>query len=191
MKYVDLAQHLHELRLTRSGRPVGAAMSVSEVWQCALDSHHSSIKEIFYYETELPEPFEGLFIRLRSEDEHERAAIYVHKDREKHWKEFIAIKEIMHCWSSASTYVGTPDNAKRLISALASRDVPYLQIVAADVGAILAAGEVILPHHMVERHIAMGHDNEQIAVHHGLHPDITRLICSLDFLHMRKNGSLG
>ncbi len=39
MKFVDLSQHLHELRYKRSGRTIGAAMSVVEVWNGAIDCH--------------------------------------------------------------------------------------------------------------------------------------------------------
>ena len=189
MKFVLLAEHLHELRLTRTGRAAGTAMRVAEVWNCAIESPLSSIAEITYRETDLPRPFDGMFVRLRgSADGSEKATIYVDKNLPRHLKEFVAIKEMMHCWSPPATYVGTPDSAAKLIGALCEKQGRYTASVAADNNAILAAGEVILPHYTVERHIGVGHDSAQIAAHHGLHPDITDMICSLDFLHHRKNG---
>ncbi|WP_028710999.1 hypothetical protein [Paracoccus pantotrophus] len=190
MRFVELAEHLHNLRLEKSGRPAGAAMTVSEVWNGVYASSKTSISELRYYEAELPRPFDGMFVRLRADDESERALILVHKHLPKHWKEFAAIKEMMHCWSPPQTFVGSPESVKKLVSALCDKKGRYTPSVAADSGAILAAGEVILPHYRVERHIEQGHDAAAIANAHGLHPEVAELICRLDFLHHRKNGSL-
>lgn len=190
MKFIDLAQHVHEIRASKSGRPVGAAMRVTEVWSCAIASPLSSISEILYYEASLPRPFDGLFVRLVSDSTGvERAAVYVEKSLDRHWKEFVAIKETMHCWSPGKTYVGSEPEVKSLVEAHCASKARYSAAVVADHDAILAAAEVMLPHFTVERHLKMGHDMEQLAAHHGLHPDIVREICRFDVLHARKNGS--
>jgi hypothetical protein len=193
MKFVDLAQHLHELRAARTGRPIGAAMTVFEVWNAAIDCTTNGISEILYFEAELPRPFDGMFFRLNeSGGSREKAVIFVDKRLEKHWKQFVAIKEMMHCWSPGKSYVGTADDAKSLVEALSSKTSAsrYTQSVAADNSAILAAGEVILPHFTVERYIKQGMDFAQIAFSQGLHPDIAEIICRLDMLHARKSGQL-
>ena len=191
MKYADLAQHLHELRAARTGRPVGAAMALAEVWESILQSNRTGVAEILYYEAELPRPFDGLFARLVSEDDsREIAAVFVHKGLDPHWKQFVATKEMMHCYTPGKSYTGTPGDAKNLVEALCSKSGRYVQSVAADNSAILAAAEVILPHFTVERHLKIGHDPAQIAAHHGLHPDIAEMICRFDLLQHRKNGEL-
>ena len=191
MKYVELAQHLHELRSARSGRSVGAAMSVSEVWVSILESNKTGASEILYYETPLPRPFDGLFARLVSEDESkEIGVVWVHNGLDRHWKEFVAVKEMMHCFTQGASYTGTPSDAKNLVEALCSKTGRYAPSVAADNSAILAAAEVILPHFTVERHLKLGHDTAQIAASHGLHPDVAEMICRFDLLHNRKNGEL-
>ena len=189
MKYVDLAQHIHGLRAKRTGRPIGAAMRVSEVWNAAIDCPQNGISEILYYETNLPRPFAGMFFRLvDSTANREIAAIYVEKNLDNHWKEFIAIKEMMHCWSPGKSYVGTPKDAEHLVDELCSKSGPYTPKVIADSSAIHAAAEVMLPHFTVERQLALGMDSKQIAFSHGLHPEITEMICRFDLLHKRKNG---
>lgn len=191
MKITDLAQHLHELRSARTGRPIGAAMSVMEVWAGVIESPHSGIKEIRYFEANLPRPFDGMFVRLRSQvGSGEIAGIYVHKALPKHWREFVAIKEMMHCWYPGTSYDGTPADARNLVDALVSETSRYTSSVAADRTAIVAAAEVILPSFTVERHIKQGHDHNQIAVSHGLHPDVVEMICTLDMLHSRINGEI-
>lgn len=191
MKYVELAQHLHELRAARTGRPVGAGMSVMEVWSSLIESPKTGVTEIRYFEADLPRPFDGLFARLnRTEGPGEVAAIYVRKNLEPHWKEFVAIKEMMHCWAPGKTYDGTPSDAKNLVEALCSKAGRYTPSVAVDMGAILAAAEVILPSFTVERHLKLGHDFSQIAASHGIHPDIAEMICRFDLLHNRKNGEV-
>jgi len=189
LKYTDLSQHLHLLRHNATGRPVGAAMSVVEVWNAIIASELTSIEEIRFFEAELPSPCDGLFTRLlNSKDGNEVAAVYVRKDLDKHWKEFVAIKEMMHCFTPGSKYINGPKDAAGLVEALASRSPRYTPAVAADDGAILAAAEVILPHYTVERLMQAGQDLTQIAHHHGLHVDVVQQICRLDFIHHRKNG---
>ena len=189
MKYVDLSQHLHELRAAKTGRPIGASMLLSEVWTAALDCPRNGISEIRYFETDLPTPFDGAFFRLRN-DSLEIAAIYVQKDHDLHWREFIAIKELMHCWSPHKTYVGTPQAAKDLVSALTRKNGPYMPNVAEDNGAVLAAAEVILPHSTARWHLDRGHDTKQIAASQNLHIDVVDMICRHDILAARLNGSL-
>lgn len=190
MKYTELSQHIHELRAERSGRAIGRGMRVAEVWQAALDSPKSDVKSIRYFEAELPEPFDGIFVRLQNEEGESVASIYVRKSLEAHWREFVAIKELMHCWSPNDTWEGTPDSSRILVKALTRRDGRYTPNVAADSGAVHAAAEVILPHKTVERHLAQGHDAAQIAFAHGLHEDVVEMICQHDLLQTRKNGSL-
>lgn len=191
MKYVDLSQHLHELRFKRTGRAIGAAMSLMEVWNAAIDCHLNGISEIRYYETSLPRPFDGLFVRMVKSDQSSTiGVIYVDKNQPKHWREFAAIKELMHCWSPGKTYVGTPEEAKNLIDALNTQTGRYSSIAASDEGAVHAAAEVMLPHYTVERHLGLGHDYQQIAASHGLHPEVAQMICRFDLLHKRKNGNL-
>lgn len=191
MKYVDLSQHIHEMRANKTGRAIGRGMRLMEVWQAALDSPLTDITEILYYEADLPNPFDGLFARLQGKNDESIAAIYVRRDLEDHWREFVAIKELMHCWSPVDTWEGTPSASRKLATALTRREGRYTPNVAADSGAVHAAAEVILPHKTVERHLAQGHDVAQIAFAHGLHEEIVEMICRHDLLHTRKNGSLG
>ncbi|OOY18676.1 hypothetical protein BMI86_20030 [Thioclava sp. DLFJ5-1] len=167
-------------------------MRMGEVWQGVLDSHHTPIDRILYYEANLPRPFDGLFVRLGSTTgEGEAAAIYVYKDLPDHWKEFVAIKEMMHCFTPGKHYTGTPREAQLLVEALCSKTSGrYGASVAADNSAILAAAEVILPHYTVERYLKQGKEVAQIAVEQGLHPDLAEMICRFDMLQRRKNGEL-
>lgn len=190
MKYVDLSQHIHELRANKTGRAIGRGMRLAEVWQAALDSPLSDISAIKYYEADLPEPFDGLFVRLQGENDESIAAIYVRRSLDEHWREFVAIKELMHCWSPNHTWEGTPSASRSLVKALTRKDGRYTPNVAADSGAVHAAAEVILPHKTVERHLAQDHDTQHIAFTHGLHEEIVDLICRHDVLQKRKNGSL-
>lgn len=190
MKYVDLSQHLHELRAAKTGRGMGRGMRLGEVWQAALDSPKTDITSIRYFEADLPNPFDGVFVRLQNDRGESEAVIYVRQSLEKHWKEFVAIKELMHCWSPAHTWEGTPQASRSLVKALTRKDGRYTPNVVADSGAVSAAAEVILPHKTVERHLAQGHDTMQIAATHGLHEEIVEMICRHDFLHARKSGSL-
>lgn len=189
MKYTELSQHLHLLRHTATGRPVGAAMRASEVWSAIAASNQTSIEEIRFFEAELPRPCDGLFARmLNPETGREMAVIYIRKSLEKHWKEFVAIKEMMHCFTPGAKYISGPKEAASLVEALASRSPRYTPAVAADDGAILAAAEVMLPHYTVERLIQAGQDLAQVAHHHGLHVDVVQEVCRLDFIYHRKNG---
>lgn len=191
MKVVELAEHLHKLREVRTGRRRGAAMSVMDVWNCVESSQLTDINVLLYFDRELPRPVDGLFARLEVPGQPGQFGVIVtNKHLPKHWKEFVAIKEMMHCWSSKDTYNGTPAVASDLMGALVNKAAGRYAVSAdADKAAILAACEVILPHEKVDWHIAQGHDHAQIAVHHGLHPDVISLICQFDFLHARKNGA--
>lgn len=193
MKYVALADHLHQLRYVRTGRAIGTAMSVMEVWSGALESDLNGVDEIQYFETDLPRPFDGMFIRLVSEDgSRTRVAIYIDRSLERHWKEFVLIKELMHCWSPASSHTGTSAKAADLVNAINSRHASRYATpaVEADLGAVYAAAEVILPHTTLERYVANGLSPVEIGHRCGMHPDIAELICRWDTVHHRKNGHL-
>jgi hypothetical protein len=191
MKHTDLADHIHNLRLKRSGRPVGSAMRVMEVWNAAEECELNGISKIYLKLTELPRPFDGLFVRQRHLSTGVSiATVYIDNRLPKHWQEFVAIKEMMHCWSPESTYVGSPAEVKSLVEAMSSKKMRYSQSVAADNNAIIAAAEVILPHYRVEEMVAQGLDYREIAHRQGLHQDVAELICSIEILSLRKNGSL-
>ncbi len=190
MKFSELSQHIHELRYEASGRAIGRGMRCSEVWSAAIKCPKNGVDAIRYHETKLPEPVHGIFCRLDQEDGTTIAAIYVQKTLDSHWKEFIAIKELMHCWSPGNTRVGTQKSSRLLVKALTTKQGPYTPNVAADSAAVFAAAEVILPHYTVERHLEMGHDFAEIANQQGLHHDIVEMICRHDVLQRRKNGSL-
>lgn len=190
MKFSDLAQHIHELRYQATGRAIGRGMRCSEVWSAALKCPKNGVDAIRYYEADLPEPFHGVFSRLDHVDGTTIAVIYVQKTLDQHWKEFITIKELMHCWSPGETRVATQETSRLLVKALTTKQGPYTPNVAADSAAVFAAAEVILPHYTVERHIAEGIDIIEIASRHGLHVDIVEMICRHEVLQIRKNGSL-
>lgn len=190
MKFSELSQHIHELRYEATGRAIGRGMRCMEVWSAALKCPKNGVDAIRYYEADLPEPVHGVFSRLDHKDGTTYAVIYVQKTLDQHWKEFITIKELMHCWSPGDTRVATREASRLLVKALTTKQGPYTPNVAADSAAVFAAAEVILPHYTVERHIAEGIDFEEIAVRHGLHPAITKMICQHEVLQARKNGSL-
>lgn len=190
MKFSDLSQHIHELRYEATGRAIGRGMRCSEVWSAAIKCPKNGVDAIRYYETDLPKPFHGVFSRLDHEDGTTIGVIYVQKTLDQHWKEFIIIKELMHCWSPGDTRVGTGDSSRLLVKALTTKQGPYTPNVAADSAAVFAAAEVILPHYTVERHIAEGIDFIEIANRQGLHSEIVEMICRQDVLQLRKNGSL-
>ena len=192
MKIAELAQHLHQLRHNRSGRAIGSAMTVGEVWASVLESDKTSIDRIDVHIEDLPRPVDGMFSRLvlPGDPEEEIAAVYVHRELERHWKEFIIIKEMMHCFTPMDGYCSTPEEAKQLLTALVQQGGRYTLNVAADDAGIIAAAEVILPHKTVESHLAQGLDTDEIAARHGLHPDIVSEICRVDIMHYRKNGKL-
>lgn len=189
MKYTELAEHLHKLRETRGGRARGAAMRVSEVWECVHESQLTDIAELRWFDLPLPRPVDGLFARVRVGGI-QTGLIVTHKYLPKHWKEFAAIKEMMHCFSPPGSYVTAPKDAEALLEGLISSTERYSASVVADKKAILAAAEVILPHYQVDWHIEVGHDHAQIAAHHGLHPDVVSLICRFDVLQARRNGDM-
>jgi hypothetical protein len=190
MKVVELSQHLHKLREARSGRPRGAAMTAMEVWACVPESQLTDIQNLLYFDRDLPRPVDGLFARLAvGDDPNQYGVIVTNKGLPRHWKEFVAIKEMMHCWSSKDTFNDTPSVASDLMSALVNKAGRYTVSVVADRAAILAAAEVILPHEKVQWHLDQGHDHTQIAASHGLHPDVASLICQFDVLHARRNGA--
>lgn len=191
MKYTELAEHLHKLREDRSGRPRGAAMRAAEVWTCVHESQLTEISELRWFDVPLPRPVDGVFARLKGADgKMQTGIILTHKHLPKHWKDFAAIKEMMHCWSPPGSYVAAPADADALLEGLISSTERYSASVAADKKAILAAAEVILPHYKVDWHIGCGHDHDQIAAHHGLHPEVVRLICRFDVLQDRRNGDM-
>lgn len=86
LKITELAQHLHQLRHNRSGRAVGSAMNVSEVWASVLESQETSIDRIDVHIECLPRPIDGMFARvvLPEQPEQEIAAVYAHKELPLH-----------------------------------------------------------------------------------------------------------
>lgn len=191
MKITDLSQHLHELRAAKSCRSIGAAMNANEVMVAALDCPTNGIGRVFYHETRLPKGFDGMFFRLSATDESsDIASIYIDSDLPRHWREFAAIKELMHCWSPGKTYNRTPAEGRALLDSFRKSGVRYSHLVASDSVAILAAAEVILPHYTVERHLGQGHDVAQIAASHGLHPEVAELICRFDCLQLRQKAEM-
>lgn len=190
MRFSELSQHIHELRYEATGRAIGRGMRCSEVWSAAISCPKNGVDEIRYYEANLPAPFHGIFARLDHADGRTIAVIYVEKTLDQHWKEFITIKELMHCWSPGETRVGTLESSRQLVKALTTKQGPYTPNVAADSAAVFAAAEVILPHYTVERHLSAGNDFAEIAHQQGLHHEIVDMICRHDVLQTRKNGSL-
>lgn len=192
LKITELAQHLHQLRHNKSGRAVGSAMMVSEVWAAILESDKTSIDRIDVHIEDLPRPVDGMFARivLPGNPEQEIGAVYVHDGLPKHWRDFIIIKEMMHCFTPMDGYCSTPEDAEKLLQALVKRGGRYTLNVAADDAGIIAAAEVILPHKTVESLQAVGLDTDEIANRHGLHPEIVAEICRVDIMHYRKNGTL-
>lgn len=155
--FVELSEHIHALRAAKTGRASGRGMSFYEVWAAAIDCPRNSISEIRFFDKKpLPKPISGLFVRLESNDGRSFAAVYVDSKLDDHWKEFAAIKELMHCWSPGHTYVGTQQGVRNLVGGMVAEADPYTPDVAADRSAVLAAAEVILPHYTVERHLAQG-----------------------------------
>ena len=192
MKISELAQHLHQLRHNRSGRAIGSSMMVAEVWAAILESNKTSIDRIDVHIETLPRPVDGMFARvvLPGEPEQEIGAVYVHDDLPTHWRDFIIVKEMMHCFTPMDRYCSTPEDAAKLLQALVKHGGRYTLNVAADDADIVAAAEVILPHKTVESLQAEGLDTKEIANPHGLHPEIVSEICRVDIMHYRKNGTL-
>lgn len=198
MKFVDLSQHLRELRNNSSGRKPSAAMRGMEVWKAAIKCPDNGISAVFYNETKLPAPAYGFFSRLGDGNGNFIADIYVHKPHHKsekrrlapHWKEFVLIKELMHCWSPLSTYVGSPQAAAELLDTLNIPSGPFGRIAIADFIAVLAAAEVVLPYDIVKAAMGAGKETAQIAHEHGLHPEIVAYICRHDIMEERLIGCL-
>ncbi len=166
-------------------------MRMAEVWQSVLDSPKTPITEIRYYKAALPTPLDGLFARLGKVDgTGEIAAVYVDSELPPHWGEFVAVKEMMHCFTPGKHYTGTPSDASNLVEALCKTSGRYGASVAADNSAILAAAEVILPHYTVERYLKSGMDVAAIAAAQDLHPEVAEMICRFDMLQSRKNGEI-
>ena len=197
MTFVELSKYLRQMRANRSGRPFSAAMRAMEVWQCAIECESNGVAEIIYSEVRLPRPFDGVFSRHRPiGGGGDLVEIFVHRPNSKakqipsHWKEFIVIKELMHCWSPASTFQGTPAAVSDLVNDLNTPASRYGTGAAADQSAIFAASEVILDHETVERSLAEKVSLDEIAVRHGLHPEIVNFICQHHFMAERKSGRL-
>ncbi|MCO6383759.1 hypothetical protein [Oceanicola sp. 502str15] len=188
--FVELSEHIHELRAARAGRSPGFAMKYNEVWQAALDCPKNGISKIYLYEdVKIPKPFSGMFFRLES-DGTNIGLVFVDEGLDGHWREFAIVKELMHCWSPGHTRVGTPAAAKDLVAAHVAAATPYPAAVAADNKAILAAAEVILPSYSAERYLGLGKTFEQIAFECGLDEGLVNFICRHDMLQARKNGHL-
>lgn len=199
MKFVQLGQHLRRLRQEQTGRGPFSAMRVMEVWDAAIRCPDNGISRIFYNETRLPAPLLGFFARLRNDELGENIAdIYVHRPHphsnkrrlEPHWKEFVIVKELMHCWSPAGTYVGTPEKAAELLTTLNTPSGPFGAMAVADYMALLAAAEVIMPCAMIRHELKLGKEINQIAHEQGLHPEIMAYICRHDIMDQRLDGGL-
>lgn len=191
LKITELAQHLHEIRKRQTGRALGNAMRVSEVWNAITESDKTTISEIRIYLEDLPRPVDGCFLRgVNPTTGEEVAHVLVHRQLPRHWREFVAIKEMMHCYTPMADYVITPKDAGNLVRGLTSSYARYTPAVAADDIGILAATEVILPHKTIEMLRATGQDEAQIATRHGLHPDVAQQICRTDLIMLRQNGNL-
>ncbi len=190
MRYSELSEHLRQIRAATTGRHMNGAMRAQEVWSAIEASDKTTVSKIMLSIEPLESPIAGMFARLTviSEEDVDYAHVFVNEGLDKHWKEFVAIKEMMHCYTPASKYQSTPAGVAQLFDELSSDESPFTPRVAADEEGFLAAAEVILPHNVVEAQLNAGQDEEQIAAHHGLHPDVVRLICRFDILHRRKNG---
>jgi hypothetical protein len=191
MKFVELGKHLRKLRQDATGLSPLGAMRVMEVWQAAIRCPLNGISTIYYNETRLPAPLLGFFARLGGAQKGaDIADIYVHKPHphahkrrlESHWKEFVIIKELMHCWSPKATYVGTSAQAAELLTTLNAPSGPFGAMAAADYMALLAAAEVIMPCSIIQEKLAAGKDITQFAHEQGLHPEIMAYISRHDIL---------
>lgn len=163
-------------------------MRVAEAWACVLESDQTDINDLRWFDVPMGGKVDGLFARVKAPSGEPVGIILTDNSLPKHWKEFVIIKEMMHCFSPPATFVATPADATALLDGLISSTERYSASVLADNKAILAAAEVILPHYQADWHIAVEHDHSQIAAHHGLHPEIVSLICRIDVLHYRRNG---
>lgn len=193
MKFTELSLHIHGLRHQRSGRSIGAAMRLVEVCDAAIHSDLNDISQVHYYHIDLVDDMMGNFCRLINRDTGRQIAlVFVNKRMPKHWQEFVAIKETMHCWSPRDSYVAGPGDVGKLLSGHIGKVGSYsiTPVIAADVNAITAAAEVMLPAATILPLMNMGLDYAEIAHRHGLHPDIVAEISKVEILHARLNGSL-
>lgn len=168
-------------------------MTAVEVWQGAEECTCNNIDKVYVYIADHPQPFDGLFVRMKSADQSKGdiALIFLRGDNDKHWQEFALIKELMHCWSPVGTWVRTPEEAANLITALNVCPISrYPAVAQADMNAVQAALEVILPHYIAEHLIATGIDPVEIGSRHSIHPDIAAMICQHERLRDRQNGTL-
>lgn len=192
MKFTDLSLHIHTLRQTKSGRRIGSAMRLPEVANAAVQSDLNNITKVFYRFIDLDDKLMGTFCRLNhtSSGEH-YGVVFVNKRMPSHWQEFVAIKETMHCWSPDASYVSGAQNVASLLSAHIGKVGSYsiTPIIAADVGAIAAAAEVMLPTASVTGVLTGKIDFAELAHRHGLHVDIVTEICKFDMILARQNGS--
>lgn len=190
MKFTDLAMHLHTLRQMRSRRNIGSAMRSNEVGKYTILSDQNSITEIYYRHADLPDDAMGAFARLRNPDGSEFAVILINKRMPKHWQEFVAIKETMHCWSPPSSYVsGAHDVGLLLQGHLKVGSYAVTPAIGADNEAIAAAAEVMLPLPSISPYLEGKIDCDELAHRHGLHRDIVAQICQFDMVRARQNGS--
>lgn len=198
MKFVDLGLHLRELRSAAAGRNIAGAMRVMEVWQAAENCPKNGIAKILFNETRMPAPLLGFFARMKEDATGmDIADIYIHKPHPHahkrrlapHWKEFVVIKELMHCWSPSPTYVGTPAQAAELLTTLNS-SAPFGAMASADYRALLAAAEVIMLCEQIRRELDAGKEVAQIAHENGLHVDVMRYISQHDMMLSRQTGCL-
>jgi len=168
-----------------------------EVWDAAIACPNNGITQIYYSETKLPAPGLGFFARMIRNGEGDTAEIFTHRPHpssqkrrlSQHWKEFVIIKELMHCWSPRLTYVGDPSAAADLLTDLNTLS-PVGAVAISDLGALLAAAEVIMPCWLIKEMIAKGKTVPQIAAEQGLHPDVMAAICRHDLMEQRLTGSL-
>ncbi len=189
MKITALAQHLHQLRHNRSGRAIGNSMQVAEVWNSVLESDKTSIDQIDVVIEDMPSPVDGMFSRIAYPDK-EIGVVHVNKKLPEHWRDFVIIKEMMHCFTPLSRYCPTPDSANDVLTSLVKRAGRYTTNVAADNVAILAAAEVILPHTTILSLLSVNQDVMQIATRHNLHHEIAEEICRVDSISWRRKASI-
>lgn len=169
-----------------------------EVWKGALECPKNGITEIFCNDARLPAPVYGAFFRLNGPDGSSVADIYLHRPRDDsnkrrlpaHWREFMLIKELMHCWSPPETFVGTPDKAAELLTDLNTLSGPFGSMAQSDIIAVLAAAEVVLPYELCRHEMGRGKEPEQIGHEQSIHPAIAAYICRHDILEWRKDGCL-
>lgn len=168
-------------------------MRLNEVWEGAVESTLNSISEVHYRLFDMPDQVMGTFARLFNKSTgREVAVIFVNKRMPQHWQEFVAIKETMHCWSPMTSYVSGAQQISDLLQGHITKVGSYAiaPIIAADVGGIAAAAEVMLPTASIAPMLTGAIDYQELANRHGLHVDLVTQICQFDMLRVRANGSL-